>query len=89
MHDNTVITVDANHVISASDQLFELMVIDFSSDLTGNYTCVATNDAGSVSSRTAVLELAGKLQHGLSSYVYSELVIVCHCSISSVSTNHY
>ena len=27
----------------------------------GNYTCVAENDAGSVSSNTAVLQLAGKL----------------------------
>lgn len=60
MHNNAIIDVDANHIINTSDQLFELVVFDFSSDLTGNYTCVATNDAGSVSSSTAVLELAGE-----------------------------
>lgn len=60
MHSNAIVTVDSNHIINTSDQLFELRVIDFSSDLAGSYTCVAINEAGSVSSSTAVLELAGK-----------------------------
>lgn len=57
MHDNTPIMADANYVINAVTN--ELTVVNFSGNLAGNYTCVATNAVGSVSSNTAILRLAG------------------------------
>ena len=56
-HNNRDILAGTNFRISPGN----LTVINFSPDLEGNYTCIASNAVGISSSSTAVVHLAGEL----------------------------
>lgn len=58
LRNGRLLSDDANHSIDTSLNL--LVISNFAEDFVGNYTCVAGNNAGMVSSNTAVLQLAGK-----------------------------
>lgn len=72
--DNSPVTEDSSN--SIDDAQNQLTVSNFSSNLAGNYTCVASNDVGSVSSSTAVLQVAGESSLYVDISVFAEVYII-------------
>ena len=57
-HNGNLVTPDARRTIGAN-----LTIVRLNNDVAGNYTCLASNDVGTITSAVAEVQIAGKHTH--------------------------
>ena len=55
-HNGNLVTPDARRTIGANT----LTIVSLNNDVAGNYTCLASNDVGTITSAVAEVQIAGK-----------------------------